>query len=143
MQAATQQGNEVCPLCGAFVDELNEESGWCYDCSPTPHITESRVEKWLTKNADDIEEYMFVANCSAKQAIAILVSTYKAQCLICGKVIRHGTYGRHFLCNTTIECRRARRRYKYLLYDKGFTKSQAIRAITPQPPQVQDGNDHN
>lgn len=25
---------EVCPSCGKFITVLNEETGWCYECSP-------------------------------------------------------------------------------------------------------------
>lgn len=25
---------EVCSNCGAFTDQLNDETGWCYECSP-------------------------------------------------------------------------------------------------------------
>jgi hypothetical protein len=67
----------------------------------------------------------------ARSAIIEVHATYKATCIICGEPIKHGTHGRHFICTTTTECKKARRRYKYLIYDKGFTKEAALQAITP------------
>jgi hypothetical protein len=49
-------------------------------------------------------------------------------CVICEEVIEHATQGRHFLCNKHPRCKRARRYYKYLRFEKGLDKEQAINA---------------
>jgi len=123
---------QICPDCGEFVDELNEQTGWCFNCSPSAHHNSvSRVERWLIRYADTVEFVMQVQSITAKLAIIEVHATYKATCIICHSPIKHGTHGRHFLCNSTPECKKARRRYKYLIYDKGLTKEAALAAITP------------
>jgi len=132
---AAPQGNEFCTECGQFVDRLNEWTGWCKDCSLSTQPP-SRVERWLIKYADHVEYVMQEQQITAKLAIIEVHATYKATCIICNGPIKHGTHGRHFLCNTHPECKKARRRYKYLIYDKGFTKEAALEAITPQERDV-------
>lgn len=139
MTRAAPQGNEFCPKCGEFADELNERTGFCFECTPSVHTKSepaSRVERWLIKYADHVEYVMQVQQITAKLAIVEVHATYKATCIICNGPIKHGTHGRHFLCNTHPECKKARRRYKYLIYDKGFTKEAALEAITPQERDV-------
>jgi hypothetical protein len=133
--AATER--DFCPDCGEFVNpkEMNEQTGFCLSCSPSAHPPISRIERWLIKYADTVEYVMQVQQTTAKLAIVEVHSTYRATCIICNVPIKHGTHGRHFICNTTIECKKARRRYKYLLYDKGYTKEAALAAITPTAPQ--------
>jgi hypothetical protein len=134
---------QICPSCGEFVDALNEWTGWCKDCTPSIHQTNtnphplvvSRVERWLIRYADTVEYVMQEQGITAKLAIIEVHATYKATCIICGSPIKHGTHGRHFLCNSTPECKQARRRYKYLIYTKGSTKEAALAAITPQAIQ--------
>ena len=134
MNKAPQQGTEFCPDCGEFVDELNEWTGFCFDCTPSTHPPQiaplSRVERYLTRYAEVIEHIMQVQNTTARLAIVEVHATYRATCIICHNPIKHGTHGRHFICNSTPECKKARRRYKYLIYDKGFTKEAALAAIT-------------
>ena len=136
MNKAPHQGTEFCPDCGEFVDELNEWTGFCFDCTPSTHPPQtpnqappSRIERWLIKYADHVEYVMQVQHTTARLAIVEVHATYKATCVICHNPIRHGTHGRHFICNATTECKKARRRYKYLIYDKGFTKEAALAAI--------------
>jgi predicted RNA-binding Zn-ribbon protein involved in translation (DUF1610 family) len=137
MAVMAQTEQEFCPDCGNFVDALNETTGFCYDCTPlsqqTPQPEASRIERWLMKYADTIEFVMQKEQTTAKLAILEVHATYRATCIICNRQIRHGTHGRHFICNSTPACKKARRRYKYLIYDKGFTKEEATAAIlTPQ-----------
>jgi hypothetical protein len=123
--------SEFCTECGEFFDTLNEWTGWCAECSQSTQPP-SRVERWLIRYADTVEYVMQVQCITAKLAIIEVHAAYKATCIICGAPIKHGTHGRHFLCNSTPECKKARRRYKYLIYDKGLTKEAALAAITPQ-----------
>jgi len=132
------QGSEFCPDCGEFIDpkEVNELTGYCVSCTPLTHSNSpSRTERWLIKYADTVEYVMQMQNTTAKLAIIEVHATYKATCIICHNPIKHGTHGRHEMCNATPECRKARRRYKYLLYDKGYTKEAALAAITPTATQ--------
>jgi len=133
MSRSPQSEQEFCTECGQFVDQLNEWTGWCKDCSlSTQPNPVSRVERWLIKYADTVEYVMQEQRITAKLAIIEVHATYKATCIICDEPIKHGTHGRHFICSSTPECRKARRRYKYLIYEKGFTKESALAAITPQ-----------
>lgn len=133
MATTPQPDQEFCPDCGDFVDALNEQTGFCFSCTPSAQslIVPTRLEKWLTKNAELIECTMRDYTITAKQAILYVSTEHRARCVICNRIIRHGTYGRHFICNTTPECKKARRRYKYLIYDKGFTKEEALQQIIP------------
>ena len=134
---AAQFEQEFCPSCGDFVDHLDIESGWCVDCtgptlSSNTALVASRIERWLAKFADTIEDVMQRESLTARVAIAYVATNYKAICIICLQPIKHGTYGRHFICNSTPECKKSRRRYKYLVYDKGYTKQAAIAVIVQQ-----------
>lgn len=121
----------MCPDCGEFVDKLDEWTGFCFNCTPSTQPL-SRVERWLIKYADTVEYVMQEQHITAKLAIIEVHATYKATCIICHAPIKHGTHGRHFICSATPECRKARRRYKYLIYEKGLDKQEALAAITPQ-----------
>ena len=126
MRSTPQSDQEFCPDCGEFVDQLNEWTGFCYNCTPS---TQSRVERWLIKYADTVEYVMQVQGITAKLAIIEVHATYKATCIICDEPIKHGTHGRHFICSSTPECRKARRRYKYAIYEKGMSKEDALALI--------------
>jgi DNA-directed RNA polymerase subunit M/transcription elongation factor TFIIS len=137
MSVTPQSDQEFCPDCGEFVDptQMNEGTGFCFNCTPSlqSSITLSRIERWLAKYAEDIESEMQATNSTARLAIISVLDAHRATCIICGNHIKHGTYGRHFICNSTPICRKARRRYKYLIYDKGLTKEAALAVIkTPQ-----------
>jgi hypothetical protein len=137
LSTSPRHGSELCPDCGEFVDELDEWTGYCKECtlSTNHHVPASRVERWLVKYADTVEFVMQKQNTTAKLAIIEVHATYKATCVICQSPIKHGTHGRHFLCNKTPECKKARRRYKYLIYDKGMSKAEALEAIIPTGDQ--------
>src|SRR4029077_14316321 len=110
---AAQVGQEFCPDCGEFVDELNEQTGFCYNCTQSAHSSTpvvSRLEKWLCKYADTIEEEMRSCDIGAIEAIANVLSSHQATCMICDRIIKHGTFGRHFICSSTPQCKKARRR---------------------------------
>jgi predicted RNA-binding Zn-ribbon protein involved in translation (DUF1610 family) len=129
------QNEELCPNCGNFVNELNEVSGFCLDCSPNgvgfsgkkPEF--SRLENWLHKNASVIEETMLARNQAAKVVIREIMLNSKAVCVICGSNIDHGTKDRHKICRKTPQCKKARRYYSYLKYEKGMTPEKALEAV--------------
>lgn len=114
----------MCPNCGEFTDQFNSDTGWCTDC--TPPIP--RFEKWLTKYEENIEDLM-QEGLSAQEAITKLLEKYRAVCIVCRDDIPHGTFGRHFICSKNPECKKARRRYKYLIYDKGLNKRDALEQV--------------
>jgi hypothetical protein len=129
--------NELCPSCGNFVDALYESTGFCESCSngvgvfdiktPTPNAKQIRLELWLTENADTIEDVMLADNITAKDAIRILAQNDKPVCQICGDDMPHTTPGRHVFCKKREGCRKARRYYSYLVYEKGIEKDHALR----------------
>lgn len=131
--------DDVCPSCGAFAT-LNPTTGFCAKCSKghcyrcgdpsTTSLCQScRRIRWLEVNAESIEDHL-LGGLTLKQAIEEVADAIRPTCIICGKPIHRGTNGRHFICTSTPECRRARRRYKYLIYDKGYSKESAIEMIT-------------
>lgn len=70
---------------------------------------------------------MLTDNITAKDAIRIIVQNGKPACQICGDEMPHTTSGRHFFCTKRPECRKARRYYRYLVYEKGIEKDHALR----------------
>jgi hypothetical protein len=87
--------------------------------------------RWLERNAEAIEA-MMMEGLSVRAAIAAVSSNNRPTCLCCGGVIRHGTRDRHFFCRKHPECRRMRRRYKYLVYDKRYSKEKALNLVLQQ-----------
>lgn len=137
MSNAALAFDELCPNCGEFFDCLNDDTGFCGNCSKelgvgvssseTPTIVqESRIEVWLRRNADILESSMLEQQIPAKEAIKKLAEETKVYCLCCGNQIQRATNGRHFFCNKQPHCRKARRYYKYLQYEKGFSKELAL-----------------
>lgn len=129
--------SELCPSCGNFVDSLLETTGFCETCSngvgvflvktPTPSAKAQRLELWLRENADIIEDIMLADNITAKDAIRILAQDAVPVCQVCGDEMPHTTPGRHIFCTKKEECRKARRYYRYLVYEKGIEKDHALR----------------
>jgi len=70
-----------------------------------------------------------LAGNTLNESIALVRESNRPTCLSCGDVILHGTGGRHFFCNKRPECRKLRRRYKYLVYDKGMDKDKALNVV--------------
>lgn len=104
--------------------------GWCGGCSdenPTPTKPESRLEKWLTDNANEIEDLMRLLNLDAVEAITIIAVENKivATCAICGSHVKR-TRHQNFFCSNTEQCLKARRYYKYLVYEKNTDKEDAF-----------------
>jgi endogenous inhibitor of DNA gyrase (YacG/DUF329 family) len=126
---------ELCPNCGNFVESLNEISGFCSNCDPAPvgvldpHSAPTRLESWLHENANRIEVVMGDYGVKAKYAIKIVAAQEAVICIICGDQIVRATANRHFICNKKPACKRARRYYKYLRFEKGMEKDQAISAV--------------
>jgi hypothetical protein len=130
--------NEFCPNCGNFVNVLGE-NGFCADCGgfpqgkpkifPLSFKKKLWLEKWLQSHAEQIESVMVTHSVSARSAIQAVASDTTARCILCNRVIEHGTYGRHFLCTRNLECRKARRFYKYLRYEKNLTKDAALTRV--------------
>ena len=123
------ENNELCPNCGNFTDQLDEVSGFCLTCNPSekPPQAYNRIEIWLVKNADLIEERMLANNQPAKVVISEIMQQSKAVCLVCGSNIDHGTKDRHKICKKTPNCKKARRYYSYLKHEKGLTSEEALK----------------
>lgn len=136
--ARLNKSDELCPLCGNFVDRLNEQTGFCVQCSTSVGVFEDkgptlvkseraqRLELWLLENADTIEDIMLSDSITAKEAIKIIAQNGKPACQICGDDMPHTTAGRHIFCTKRPECRKARRYYRYLVYEKHIDKEQAL-----------------
>lgn len=135
----------VCPNCGEFVKRLFVATGWCQNCtlkyrdnshcgmcgtelfaSEVAICTKCKRELWLERNASLLDNWI-MQGLTFRQAVVVVLERNRPTCLNCGEPIKHGTNGRHLLCTRTPECRRARRRYKYLVYEKGVEKDIALR----------------
>lgn len=128
--------DELCPNCGNFVHSLNELTGFCEDCTgvgvsrkkaPTPSDKALRLELWLRENADIIEYTMLEYNLTAKDAIRLIARNEKPHCQCCGDEMPHTTIGRHIFCTKKPQCRKARRFYRYLVYEKNVSKEDSLR----------------
>lgn len=121
---------EVCPSCGALVESLNDNTGWCANCSESlVPVVHSQVEAFLTRNADHIEHYLFKGY-SVSQAIDNLrheLQQFKT-CACCGAVIKRGAPNVIF-CRKNKRCRKAVRRYEYLYTSKGHSKAEALAIV--------------
>lgn len=135
MNNTVKDEQEVCPNCGKFVDALTD-SGWCGACTKSPAPSnrikhkkhkESRIERWLTNNADTIESLMTLYKIPPTEAIRIvaLEDAPASTCALCGSEVSR-TRHQNFFCSKNLSCRKARRYYKYLIYDKGFNKPDAF-----------------
>lgn len=127
--------DDLCPNCGEFVDHLDKVTGFCDKCSgvgsvntkgPTPSKAQ-KIELWLQQNADRIESFMLAENVNAKFAIRELMQLEKPHCRTCGNEMPHTTAGRHIFCTKKPECRKARRYYRYLVYEKHESKEKALK----------------
>jgi len=127
--------DSLCPNCGEFVDHLDEQTGFCDTCTgvgsvntkgPTPTDKASKLESWLRENADTIESMMLADNVTAKFAIREILQSERPTCRTCGDSMPHTTNGRHIFCTKKPECRRARRYYRYLVYEKHTDKEKAL-----------------
>jgi len=112
------------------VQELAEETGWCFQCSgientaclscgknfkkDQPHrklCSGCRNERWLASNADTLE-YLIQTGLSAIHARYMVYNHNRPRCLSCGNSIHGGRNGVTLFCKKTPECRRWRRRYR-------------------------------
>lgn len=107
------------------------DTGWCGACSNMePHTyikPNQRFENWLTKNANDIEDLMQLLDLKASEAIRIITADNPPEsiCAICGNNVKR-TRHQNFFCSSTPECLKARRYYKYLVYEKNTDKEDAF-----------------
>ena len=137
--AEVHRNDELCPQCGNFVDELDDETGWCFECSGTsearclacsrPFIKDQshrklcpacREERWLQRHADELEMYL---SYGARISFARRQIYYENRpiCIACSNPIKGAADGAIF-CTRTIECRRWRRRYRTLREKYGDQK---------------------
>lgn len=138
----------MCASCGHFVDALDGETGWCYECSgrhisrcmacneeflkDQPHrklCAGCRDERWLERHADELEVYLsYGARISfAKREV---YKQNRPVCIACGNPIKGAADGATF-CKRTMECRRWRRRYR-TLKEKLHDSKQALSQVSAE-----------
>ena len=122
---------ELCPSCGEFVEELDEDTGWCYTCSGVTKVSclscgapfqkdaahrklcpKCRDERWLARNAESLEA-LLLHGYSITNARDQVYEYNRPHCLSCGAVLAGARNNAHF-CTKTPECRSWRRRYRTL-----------------------------
>jgi len=140
--------SDYCPNCGNFVDELDDASGWCFECAGTgeirciacngkfhkdqPHrklCPGCRDERWLGRHANELEDYLsFGARLGfAKREV---YKRNRPVCISCGDPIKGAADGATF-CKRTIECRRWRRRYR-TLRERYHDQKQALAQVSAE-----------
>jgi hypothetical protein len=114
------------------VDELDEYTGWCYDCSgtiPPPSVVVIYLlgikDSWFQRNADELDR-MLSNGVNLPLAVEAVLRRNRPRCLSCGDVIEYGTNGRHIFCRKKQECRTAARRLKYYRLEKRMSYEQAL-----------------
>lgn len=65
---------------------------------------------------------------SLTKALDSLRKAVKASCASCGGLLKHSRRDAIF-CHNTPRCRKAIRRYKYLVYDKKQSKAEALATV--------------
>lgn len=124
---------EFCTQCGNEVDNLNEYTGWCKNCSPlhclncdkkisAGNLYCNKCKKlfWLDAHADEIEELMGVGN-SLTASIHKIRDENRPICLSCELPIPHARSSDKRptkFCQRTAQCKSARRRYRTLQHGK-------------------------
>jgi hypothetical protein len=130
--AHLEPAQPYCAECGQFVDELDEFTGWCYECSGT--APPSRViviyllgikESWFERNADQLDRVL-AEGLTLSLAVNLILRRNRPRCLCCGETIEYGTKGRHIFCRKHAECRTAARRLKYYRLEKSLSYSEAL-----------------
>ena|SRR5215471_8275003 len=118
-----------CPSCGNFVTDIDDETGFCFECigsrkarclgcdrlftkdqSHRKLCHKCREERWLERNADRIEIYM-EAGATFTFAKREVYYENRPVCISCGKTLNMTAGGANF-CKSNLECRRWRERYK-------------------------------
>ena len=137
----------MCPSCGNFVDQLHERTGWCDVCSlrtgikiPAQYFSacqsfncnnstdghrfckSCRTAFWLERNADEIEK-LVSTGFTVERSIRILRKrTFRGQCIVCGDSVRITAV----FCNRKVRCKAASRRLRYLIYEKYYSRTDAL-----------------
>lgn len=153
INASSSNNNFLCAECGEFVGKLHSRTGWCLTCTALiknndPNCTECGREKdhvgnkgklectycnlegWLADNADHLEHYMTKGH-SLSKAIDLLRLEVRPHCASCGAVMGR-TRRNAVFCHRTERCRKAVRKYKYLIYDKNLPPSHALAVVLEQ-----------
>lgn len=125
-----ESNEELCPNCGQFYSytEINDETGWCYNCSPSADAPiHFKLELYLRVNADHIEHYMAQGR-SLWQALDLMSQHSRPVCLVCGNEIKHAKSTAIF-CRRNKDCRHYSRKYVYLYSEKGWSKAAALALV--------------
>lgn len=130
---------EFCTECGYFVNELNDETGWCNDCSKElgyvvapsvcPRCGEPslrglstcgrcKYSTWLERNADEIERVMATQVVTVRVAKRVVQQQNRPICNSCQQPIKGGQKGRHYFCRVKPECIRGSNVYERNLKTK-------------------------
>jgi hypothetical protein len=142
---------EYCPSCGDWVNYLvfNHDTGWCNSCSGTqdhqPRCIHCgsvlqpehgrttchtcRLERWLTKHADELEFLVVVKGYTIAQARLVIVKMIRPICQCCGKPIKGAKEGALFHQRAEFKrCRQAYVKYRSLVR-QGLTTEEALGTI--------------
>ena len=118
---------EVCPNCGNYVDELNEEEGWCFECAPAKckrcsgertstnkYCISCQRILWYERNAEKLEEYI-AEGLSLSEAKSKIIRENRAICVVCSSEIQGKHKSNTLFCKKNSECRKARKKFFRLI----------------------------
>lgn len=143
MEAALPIGDEYCPNCGGWFDALDNETGWCNECSQQiDHRAKCshcggvlvdtsrsmchtcRQEQWYTTHGDELEFVMIVKGYSLYQAKLHIARITRPICQSCRKPIKGAAPGALF-CKQNKECRSRHGKFRRLV-KQGMSRIDAL-----------------
>jgi hypothetical protein len=87
-----------------------------------------RLERYLKKNADEIEHYLSLGFSISHAVDQLHTPKQRPSCIVCGEVISRARRSAIF-CRKYEVCRKYARRYVYLYQTKRLTKTEALAKV--------------
>lgn len=136
--ALSNTEQEFCAECGEFVDQLNDETGWCHSCSgTTPTVItvylgygnrRTLKASWFETNANAIERFL-AEGLTFSLAVEAVLRGNRPICQCCGNEIKgvaSTTRGAVLFCRKREQCHRMAVRYKYYRYQRRLQPIEAL-----------------
>lgn len=138
---------DYCPSCGRWVESVEEETGWCRECSPNSDprcavcgehsplygstvCLACKNERWLAKHTDDLEFLIVYKGYSFSRARLTVTNMIRPICKICKEPVKGGKPGITLFCRTKPKCKSAQRKYRRLR-DAGKKHEDALKEVIP------------
>lgn len=149
----------VCPSCGNFVRDINDETGWCLTCSPpscsrchggihtdgrngATYVSDSEViwksGRWLCRKCirelwvehnADRIEEFMLIGLSYHQAVRRVKNENRAVCVVCSSPIPGRHRAQTLFCKRTKACRTAKSKYLWKINHYGMSPEDALEEV--------------